>query len=137
MGVFFHYGQCLYRKLVDCGFKTQYANDPILRKWFKSFVALALMPRDLDTLAIHFFDNHQPDGYDLSNFCDYFAENWLDTGFHKDIWNHADHNNERTNNNVEGYNLRFSNYFSVHPTIWKLIICLIREESCVNLDFIA
>ena len=44
IGCWFHYGQCLFKKLVAFGLKSQYKNDPELRKWFKGFVALASIP---------------------------------------------------------------------------------------------
>ena len=85
-------------------------------------------------VSIHLFDT-QHNGYDLSEFCDYFTNNWLESGFHHDIWKHSDHDNEKTNNNSERYNLRFNTYCSIHPNIWKFVIVLKSEESCVAMDY--
>ena len=46
IGCFFHFGQCLYRKIVEVGLKSQYDCDSELRTWFKGMVCLALVPED-------------------------------------------------------------------------------------------
>jgi hypothetical protein len=45
IGCFFHFGQCLFRKLVnECGCKVAYGADEELQKWFKSCVELEFVP---------------------------------------------------------------------------------------------
>ena len=44
LGCFFHFGQCLYKKLVELGLKVQYSQDANLRKWVKMVISLALVP---------------------------------------------------------------------------------------------
>ena len=46
IGCFFHFGLCLYRKIVEAGLKAQYESNQILRTWFKGFVCLALVPEN-------------------------------------------------------------------------------------------
>jgi hypothetical protein len=46
-GCFFHFGQCLFKQIKDeAKLKTEYSQDPILRKWFKKVVSLALIPKN-------------------------------------------------------------------------------------------
>ena len=40
----FHYGQCLWKKYINCGMKTNYGSDETLKLLFKRCVALALLP---------------------------------------------------------------------------------------------
>ena len=100
----FHYGQCLYKKLVSFGLKAQYKNDPELRKLFKGFVALALLPvyKVIDGFD-HLFENQQSKEYpQLENFLEYATETWLedDALVHKSLWNHYD-NKETMNMDLE------------------------------------
>ena len=46
LGCIFHFGQCLYWKIVDLGMKVEYSNDINLRKWFKKVISLGLVPPD-------------------------------------------------------------------------------------------
>jgi len=55
-GCLFHYGQSLFRKFVQIGFKTEYLENPILQVWFKSVVSLALIP--INTVETQ-FQNHK------------------------------------------------------------------------------
>ena len=45
-GCFFHFGQCLYRKLCDFGLRVEYIENIELRGWFRCMMALAFVPLD-------------------------------------------------------------------------------------------
>ena len=46
LAVFFHFGQSLYRKVVEIGLKVQYQEDENLKKYVKKIISLALVPTD-------------------------------------------------------------------------------------------
>ena len=52
LGCWFHFGQCLFRKLVELCFKVAYGEDEDLKSWFKGVVALALLQQieDIENL---------------------------------------------------------------------------------------
>jgi hypothetical protein len=37
------------------------------------------------------------------------------------VWNQFDNDGSRTNNTVEGYNLKLNNFLSSHPNVWIFI----------------
>jgi hypothetical protein len=65
--------------------------------------------------------------YDLSIFLDDILLNYIENDgetplFPKEIWNHYNYDNgPRTNNHIEGYNLKLNNFAKTHPNIWKFI----------------
>ena len=46
--------------------------------------------------------------------------------------NHWDNEEDRTNNKIEGYNLKLNLYLHSHPNIWKFIIKIKSEETNAN-----
>ena len=49
------------------------------------------------------------------------------------MWNQYNQKGPRTNNHVEGYNLRLNKLLRAHPNIWKFIDELKEEDSRVDL----
>ena len=45
------------------------------------------------------------------------------------VWNQFDNDGSRTNNTVEGYNLKLNNFLHSHPNIWIFIRKIQAEES--------
>jgi hypothetical protein len=44
------------------------------------------------------------------------------------VWNQFDNDGSRTNNTVEGYNLKLNNFLSSHPNVWIFIRNIQSEE---------
>ena len=78
----------------------------------------------------------------LAIFFDYILLNYIENDgksplFPKEIWNHYnDDNGPRTNNHIEGYNLKLNNYVKTHPNIWKFITKIQSEETTASLKYI-
>jgi len=135
VGCFFHFGQCLWRKLVESGLQSAYAEDEELRNWFAQCVAIVFIPRRYvqDIFADKILDEAPYDKYpELDRFTDYMLSTWIDDDatFHMDIWNHFKNCDTRVNNNNEGYNHRFTRRSGCipHPNIWSFCEILQREE---------
>ena len=47
-GCWFHFNQAILRKVNDLGMKSLYMNDYNFRFWIKQFMALALIPIQID-----------------------------------------------------------------------------------------
>ena len=138
VGCFFHYGQCLYRKLVELGLKSQFSQDIKLKEWFATCVSLAFIPPNR---VQYVFGEFILDEADLRNypalekFNDYMLETWVDDGalFPIEQWNQFTNLDERTNNNNEGYHRRFASKIGnvPHPNVWKFIETVQNEEFLV------
>ena len=135
IGCFFHFGQCLFRKLVECGYKVAYGADEELQKWFKSCIALAFVPpRKIQILFSEKILDEAPfeKYHKLEDFTDYMLETWIedDALFPSELWNHYANTEERVNNNNEGYNHRFATRTGKvpHPNMWKLCEVFQKEE---------
>ena len=134
IGCFFHFGQCLFRKLVACGLKSAYGGDEKLKLWFKCCVALAFIPkRRLQLIFTEAILDEAPlsEYPRLSEFTDYLLETWIDDDalFPIELWNQHSNADERVNNGNEGYNNRVALRTSTaHPHIWKLIEVIQKEE---------
>ena len=137
LGCFFHFGQSLYRNLCLHGMKTKYMTDDALKIWFKSLIALALIPtKDIQDEFVDLLEKAQGNKniknlkyflvfeYDgMEQFCEYLTNNWFDDDckFPINLWNHYNNRGPRTNNHIEGYNLKMKKMLGSHPNIWKFI----------------
>jgi hypothetical protein len=142
----FHLAQSFYRKLVECGFKTQYVDNKHLNTWFKKVIALSLIPpsKVADIFVELLEEMH--DKFDLQgefkyleNFVDYVLLNYIGDDatptFPIELWNHFDAN-ERTNNDVEAYNYRLNTVIGPHKNIWTFIKKIKTEESATQIKFL-
>ena len=137
-GCYFHFAQCLWKRFINLGFKQIYSENVEVETWFKSFVAMPLVPLNkVDELFVHLHDNipscieNDPKA---EEFCDYVTETWLENeSYPKSMWNQFDEDGPRTNNHVEGYNLAMHKFLSTHPNIWKFIEKISQEEDKVDL----
>ena len=80
-----------------------------------------------------------PESYELGEFLDYLTINYIDSSsylFPIDYWNHYDNPGARTNNYLEGYNLKMEKYINAKPNIWKFIIKIKTEETEASLKFV-
>ena len=133
---FFHFGQNLYRKIVNLGLKENYNSDCGLRKWVRKMISLALVTADKVEVTFVELCCDKPDYEAIELFADYILENYIDTEtFPKLLWNQFDED-ERTNNSVEGYNSKLSNFLKHHPNVWVFIKKIQSEESTATLKFI-
>lgn len=144
---FFHFTQCIYRKVVSYEMKNMYDNDEDFAKKVKSLMALAFMPvedvdKGYDLLVKEFFASNSIDERMqefLSSFETEFigricrGDRRLEARFKKSWWNMHDAVNAnlpRTNNNIEGWHRGFNELIKrKHPSIWECIDALKKEQS--------
>ncbi|KAL4154547.1 hypothetical protein QTP88_000404 [Uroleucon formosanum] len=145
-GCFFHLSQALWRHIQEYGLQTQYCNDPVFALELKKLAALAFVP--IEKVIEYFEGLLENEFYTkneklLSPLISYFECTWIGSLdrrgkrrsplFAIDLWNcfnRLKDNLPRTNNNIEGWHNGFSALLtSSHPTIWKFINCLKKEES--------
>ena len=127
-GCNFHFNQAIWRRVQNLGMVEDYKNDANVRLTVRMCASLAFLPpQDVDDGWLHIMSS-TPENRSLTNFLDYFTEQWLENStISKDMWNcHSDR--YRSNNILEGWNHRFNTLVrKPHPNIYELIQCL-KEE---------
>ena len=95
-----------------------------VRRWFKRFVALCLLPPALiDEVAMLTMES-SPDLPAVIAFQEYYVTTYLDDDatFPRGIWNHWDTYGPRTTNHVEGWNSKLNRAVGYpHPNIYVLV----------------
>ncbi|QQP52192.1 Uncharacterized protein FKW44_004253 [Caligus rogercresseyi] len=147
-GCFFHFGQCLWRKLQGLGLQNWYKNENN-QHIIKKFQALAFLPPDTVHDVFNQLINSINDETDeiLSDFLQYFETTWLGIvqrgrrrrpTFDIDLWNvfeRMERNLPRTNNSVEGWHNAFHMRLQIcHPTLQKLLQKIRLEQAATELS---
>ncbi|CAF1110885.1 unnamed protein product [Brachionus calyciflorus] len=58
----------------------------------------------------------------MNEFLEYFVNTYFEGQFEMELWNHFDTEGPRTNNDIEGYNLKLKNHvLRAHTDIYKSI----------------
>ena len=151
---YFHFGQAIYRKIVDLGFKVKYHNDYSFSHKVRCFLALDFLPV---ADVVNGFEERKKEPIDCcqwvlseddnipAEFLSYFeltyigvmkgrasARRRLSPLFPIDIWNvkeSTENFRPRTNNSVEGFHNALSNTLQENPpNVWKFIRRLHSEE---------
>ena len=142
-GCFFHFAQCLWRKIQSYGLQTWYrdVNNSFL---IKQLQALAFAPpQDVCSLFNDFVESLDAAADEaLGEFLVYFETTWLGMTqrgrrrrptFDIDMWlvySRVQDNLPRTNNSLEGWHNAFNKRVSVkHPTIPKLLRKIRKEQA--------
>jgi len=145
-GCFFHLSQCVWRHVQETGLQKKYRENSDFALYIRMLPALAYVPTHK---VVDAFEKLLDTDFYIQNeevlmpLIDYFEGNWIgrlhrskkrrEPNFPINIWNcynlvSADL--PRTNNSVEGWHNCFSAMLnsSSHPTIWKFINALQKEE---------
>ncbi|CAF0829701.1 unnamed protein product [Brachionus calyciflorus] len=124
----FHFAQALMRRFTAANFLKKEYEEPIVNTWFRRLFCLSLVPIDHITDEWTKILNEKPifDQDDKNNkldeFLEYFVNTYFEGQLEMDLWNHFDTEGPRTNNDIEGYNLKLKNHVSrAHPDIYKSI----------------
>ena len=141
VGCFFHFSQCVYRKVQDCGLQTEY-REPDFNLFVRMLVALAFVPvaRVVDSFDA-LLEAHAPAS--AQPVIDYFEDTFIgrltrrnvrrQPLFSLDMWNVSGRVTDvlpKTNNSVEGWHRGFQSSLSCsHPSFWKFIEQLKKEEA--------
>lgn len=142
-GCFFHFGQCLWRKVQSLGLQTWY-NNPSNALIIKSIQALSFVPiaevRDCFNEYVSHLDSETDEV--LSEFLVYFETTWigiLQNGrmrrptYDPKLWNVRERLLDgipRTTNSIEGWHRGFEQRMTVkHPNIGRLVSKLRSEQA--------
>jgi len=146
-GCLFHLSQCIWRRLSQTGdLQTRDTSDSQFALEIRQLAALAFVPVDQVVAAFEALQDSQfyiDNEAEIRDLLSYFEDNWigrpnrrgqrLDAIFPLSLWNvynAALQDLPKTNNAVEGWHRGFSEILgSYHPSIWKFIEALKKEQS--------
>lgn len=146
-GCFFHFCQCLYRKIQAAGLKLRYDNDSEFSLKMRMLNALAFVP--LPHVVEAFDELCDSDVFpgEAQEVVDYFEDTWIGRPdrrrrrrapvFPHAMWNCYEASRigmSKTNNAVEGWHRSFESQISAsHPSIWKFLEGIKREHALSEL----
>ena len=132
LGCFFHFGQCLLRKVQSSRMVSVYKSNDDFGKLVRRcislpFVKLNEIQETVDQLRDTEINDETVD--DMKNeFLDYIQQTWLDGPYPPQTWNCHGRNNENTNNNLERYNGTLNRLILVqHPNAYVLLSHFVTE----------
>ena len=151
-GCYYHFTQATWRKVQELGLVALYNSDGDFKKFVRMMDAVPLLPLD----KVHEGLSHLRDicPQEAERLLDYFDSTYVSGTFRrvttndlrvalrrqpprypKEVWNVHNatiQNCPRTNNICEGWNSKFYHLVNGnHPTIWRLISALKKEEASV------
>jgi len=125
----FHFCQAIYRKVQAYGLCGIYDSEPQVRLQVRQLMALAFLPVAIVRLTYRTLQL-QADGR-LHPLFVYFEQQWL-TAVRPLMWN-VYGENLRTNNDCEGWHVRFNNAIRRHhPNIWQFMDCMREEQAAME-----
>ena len=128
-GCHFHFCQAIYRNVQRLGLVGAYDSQPDVRLQVRQLMALAFLP--VAVVRITFNNLEAQSNPVLQPLFQYFRQEWLTT-VPTVMWN-VSHQDIRTNNDCEGWHVRFSNAIGKHhPNIWRFMACLQSEQASVE-----
>ena len=133
-GCLFHFTQCLWRKVQECGLQVEYnKRNSQVKKMVKRCSALAFLPLDRVDNAWKLIFDDAPDHPGVRCFLDYMVETWIDdifAIFPPKIWGHHGNYGQRTTNNLEGLHRVWNNVIGkAHPSVYELITLMKKHQS--------
>ncbi|XP_067676265.1 uncharacterized protein [Haliotis asinina] len=137
-GCFFHYTQCIWRRVQKEGLASDYKEDGEVKKLVRRAAALPLVPCDkiedvwLDAVA------ESPASPKVTAFMDYVTTSWVEgQGFIPEIWNHFENQGHRTNNRLEGWHNKIKKLLKKsHPNTFEVIQLFQREQSLTEVTIL-
>lgn len=145
-GCYFHWTQCIWRKIQNLHMQQKYQNDEDFSFQIKKLLALAFVkPEDV----IKFYEELIESEYYVTNedylkpLLNYFETTWIRKKnrrgrckapiFPIELWNCFDsiiEDSPRTNNAVEGWHNGFSNKLNCsHTSLWKFLNSIQNEQN--------
>ncbi|XP_062612625.1 uncharacterized protein LOC134274356, partial [Saccostrea cucullata] len=130
-GCFFHYTQCIWRKVQSCGLTTQFREDEDFHRLVRRAAVLPLVPEQrVEDVWFEALEDNEDDNQDVGRFKDYVTETWVEG--HLMNWNHYDNEGPRTTNAVEGWHHKFNRMCRPpHPNLF-MFVQLIQKEQAAN-----
>ncbi len=149
-GCLFHFCKNVYKKLCDLGLKSLYHTDKNFCFKVRCLCALAFLPPED---VAEGFEELTDDEVLSSELLSYFEVTYIGVfrgrganrrrtspTFPIHIWNmfhRVKENQPRSNNSLEGWHNAFNkSVMNLHPSIWRLIECLKKEENLSQMKLI-
>lgn len=138
-GCFFHFSQCIWRKLQHLGLQTKYNSDPVFALNMRKLAALAFLPIEsvVDSfkklkqfLKVKPRPKANTEAFKIKQLIDYFESTWIGKAgqrpkFQIKLWNMfliTLNDFARTNNAVEGWHNAINRFVGcTHPSIWYFV----------------
>ena len=144
-GCFYHLSQSVYRNVQNHGLKEAYSNDPDLSLKIRMLPAIAFVPVEDTARAFDDVVDVMPEeAIPISNYFEdtYIGRRLRDARrnplFSPNMWNVRERieNGLPRTNNIEGWHRRMqSNISACHPTIWKFLEVLKREQAANEVQY--
>ena len=147
---YFHLGQSVDRKVVQCGLRDRYADDEGFRLRTKMLSASAFLP--VDQVGQGFEMLEEEFSGEEAEIPEYFESNYVGrvrpgggrrvARFPLEAWNIYSRRGQgvkRTNNDVEGFHNAMSSGLvrAAHPCFWKFVESIKAQQSIANVDMAA
>ena len=140
-GCFFHFTQCVWRKVQDIGLSGEYnKNQPQVVKFVRRMAGLPMLKPDDVVPAFHsailLINNVEEENSEriqdkLNQLKDYMFNTWIkaDARFPVCLWTRYEVSGPRTNNHLEGYHSGLKKAIKVaHPNIFVFIEAIKVEQ---------
>lgn len=127
-GCYFHFAQCLWRKVQELGLSSHYG-EPEVKRLIKSCAALGLVPLQRIDDAWLEIDSDSPGPEHpaheaIEQFKEYFINTWLenDSVFPRTLWNHYRNFGARTTNHIEGWHQGLNRIVRKSHSVYKFTV---------------
>lgn len=128
-GCYFHYTQCIFRKVQQLGLAMDYREHERIRMPVRMLMAIAFVPLQLVQQTYDDLKDQMPLNVraKLAGLLQYFEEQWMQR-VDPALWN-VYGAEKRTNNDLEGWHNRFNKLCEkLHPNIYQFVEALIKEQ---------
>lgn len=128
-GCFFHYCQCIWRKVQGCGLAVRYTEDDNLKRLVRRAAVLPLVPSaDVEDVWFSALEENNDNTPEVTRFTDYVTETWVEG--RRQGWNHFDNDGPRTTNNAESWHSKINRLCtSPHPNVYTLLRTLQKIQA--------
>ena len=114
-GCFFHFCQCLNRKIQALGLQVAYREDAGIRSFVRKTAALAFVPVRFVPLAWQAIKAEAPEHDGIAEFAAYLERTWLVGNYPPVLWNVYETQQTRTNNRLEGWHSKMKKVVGKSP----------------------
>ena len=126
LGCFFHFGQCLLRKIQSSRMVSTYKSNESFSKLVRRCISLPFLRLNKIQDTIDQLHAVEIDDTDVE-------DTWVDGTYPPHTWNYHGRNNENTNNVLERYNGILNRLIQVqHPNAYVLVSHFITEICSAN-----
>ncbi|XP_048764782.2 uncharacterized protein LOC125672628 [Ostrea edulis] len=128
-GCFFHYTQCIWRKVQNCGLTTEFRENEDFHRLVRRAAVLPLVPdHRVEDVWFQALEDNDDNTDAIMRFKDYVTETWVEGHLH--LWNHFDHDGPRTTNAVEEWHHKFNRMCRrAHPNIFVFVEMQKKEQA--------